>query len=175
MLEGPDGAGKSTLAAELAKTYGLNLVHTGGPLKDRKAFEDREAHLDLLNNLELRIYDRVPYISDLVYAFLECRDPVVTTTDVSRFIEQVRPVIIYCRLTSSAEMLDSISMEKKAHKSPEHMEKVIRSHPALVASYDKVMHDLPLRYRACVLHYNWKKSSLASLKFSLDSLLGFPR
>ena len=68
---------------------------------------------------------------------------------------------------SSAEMVEHISMEKKAHKPPEYMEKVKLSHPALVASYDKVIHDFVIHHKALVLRYNWKLDRLSSLKFTL--------
>lgn len=138
-------------------------------MHDREDFINRETSLDLLS-AGPRLYDRVPYISDLVYAFLNARTPVVTSTDVSRFIDTVKPIIIYCRLTSSTEMVEHISMEKKAHKPPEYMEKVKLQHPALCASYDKVMHDLVLHHQAKVLHFNWKKDSRTSLSFTLDNL-----
>lgn len=169
VIEGPDGAGKSTLAKALVESYGLELIHTGGPLKDQADFEQRERELKLLTK-EPRIYDRVPYVSDLVYAFLNARDPIVQPHNVSMFLQFANPIIIYCRLSSSAEMLEYISMEKKAHKPPEYMEKVKASHPALVASYDKVIHDLQVKSRALVIRFNWRLDSLSSLKFSIDGL-----
>lgn len=172
VMEGVDGSGKSTLAAELVKDFKLELVHTGGFLKDRQAFLDREKDKGLLNATAGRVYDRVPYISDLVYSFLEAREPIVQDYDVRRFLDQVNPIIIYCRLSSAAEMYDNISMEKKAHKSAEHMEKVKAAHPALLASYDKVIHDLGLHHRAMILRFNWKLDSYSSLKFALNSLVG---
>lgn len=143
-------------------------------MKDRADFLDREAKMGFLEPT-LRMYDRVPYISDPVYAFINARDPICTPGDLDRFIHAVTPVFIYCRLRTSQEMVEHVLATPKEHKPPEWTEKVKRSHPALVAGYDKSIHDLVVRHKGVVLNYNWKLVSLESLVFSLKGMIGRDR
>lgn len=70
VLEGPDGAGKTTLLEELKSKFGLEQAlrassSLGGPVSDLRRWVTR----DLIDwsNLGVRVYDRHPLVSDLVY------------------------------------------------------------------------------------------------------------
>lgn len=139
-------------------------------MKDRADFLAREQQMKFLEPGP-KIYDRVPYISDPVYAFINARDPICTPDDLNRFLREVKPIFIYCRLATSAEMVEHILTTKKEHKPFEWIEKVSRCHPALVASYEKSIHDLVVRHHGFVLHYNWKVNQVESLTTIIRDLL----
>lgn len=66
IIEGPDGAGKSTLAAKLAKFYGAHLIHTGPPETDNQY---QEHVMDLFKAVQEHkwiVYDRL-HLSSFVY------------------------------------------------------------------------------------------------------------
>ena len=68
VLEGPDGAGKSTLGRTLSAFLGVPLLHTGGPPETAEAFRDKmrslESFIEVYKSL---IIDRLPPISEHVY------------------------------------------------------------------------------------------------------------
>jgi len=63
IIEGPDNVGKTTLANQLAKDLGVEVVHSIKPT-DFQAGVDR---LNWMASNPLIIYDRVSCISEAVY------------------------------------------------------------------------------------------------------------
>lgn len=159
IIEGPDGAGKSTLAKELQSVFGFPIVHTGGPLNSRAEFESRVEDLKLLAPEFSSIFDRTPFISDQVYALLSDRLPFVTMEDLKFMIDKVDPIIIYCRLSSSYKMRQHIDRSVKTHKSPEYMKKVIANHPFITDQYDLLMDKIG----EDVLWHDWGMETLPDL------------
>jgi len=70
ILEGPDNAGKSTLAKKLSADLGIDVVHPGGPPKNIieviARCEEQSAVFSLSTEVDV-IFDRVTCISDLIY------------------------------------------------------------------------------------------------------------
>lgn len=155
VLEGPDGAGKSTLAERLAFKYQWPIVHTGGPLKSREDYFDRLRDKNLYNAKNC-IFDRVPMISELVYCLVQDRAPFVHEWEAMNHLYELRPVVIYCRLADSDRMLDKVIASPKAHKSPEYLELVKQHHAALVKKYDAVMRMVPAEL---VISFNWERDT----------------
>ena len=66
IIEGPDGAGKSTLANELAKLLNMSVRHFGAPRNSVEAAQQYSLYLDITDGLYNTIIDRAWY-SDMVY------------------------------------------------------------------------------------------------------------
>lgn len=152
VVEGPDGAGKSTLALSLQSHYKWPIVHGGGPLTSRHDFLDRNRTKGW-NELEPKICDRVSYISERVYA----KEPLVSSLETNVWVSRVKPVIIFCCLDTSDIMLNNMSLKSKAHKSAEHMEMVRKEHPEIVRRYKLVM--APIQHA----YFNWARDDLRNL------------
>lgn len=161
ILEGPDGSGKSTLAAALSEELGLPVFHTGGPPADET--ELREKLRNVREGAGRFIFDRTPHISEAVYRRAAQAKPFVDVAQMLRELEELRPVVIYCRLASVSEMYQAISKDKKAHKPQSHLEQVLIQHKAIVDFYDGLMRDLEKRSAATVLRYSWKTDPLRTL------------
>ena len=61
VIEGPDGAGKSTLVNYIIDKYKTEMVHSSSETKN-----DFDYHNDLLNNDEAIVYDRFN-MGEIVY------------------------------------------------------------------------------------------------------------
>lgn len=164
ILEGPDGAGKSTLATSLSNSLGWRLIHGGGPLADRAEFLARVQEKGFLIPNSV-IFDRTSYVSELVYAILAGRQPVCSFLELETMLLKIRPILIYCRRASAKAMLQSVSSGPKAHKSPEFLEQVKREHPRIVKRYDEIFHALFLGIKKYpgLQGYDWKTDSYEDL------------
>lgn len=160
VLEGPDGAGKSTLAERLAFKYQWPIVHTGGALKSREEYFER-VEAKKLRTASNVIFDRVPMISELVYCSVQGRAPFIHEWEAMNDLIKLRPVVIYCRLSDSDRMLERILSSPKPHKSAEYLELVKRNHPLLVKKYDAVMRLVPAEM---VVSYNWERDDWTYLE-----------
>lgn len=152
VVEGPDGAGKSTLATLLQEHFKWPIVHGGGPLSNRLDFLGR-VRTKGWNDLFPKILDRVSYISELVYA----KEPLVSPNELNTWVRNIRPVLIFCCLETSEEMVERISDNFKAHKTLEQLEKVKKEHPEITRKYKAVMSPL------YPINYNWVKSDFRNL------------
>lgn len=165
VVEGPDGAGKSTLAERLSDHYRYPIVHTGGPLESRREYEERLIEKEILKARYV-IFDRVPMISELVYYPLQKRGPFITIEEGLRDLRAARPVLIYCRLSSSEKMVSRILKTKKSHKTPEYLKKVQQEHRLIVASYDTLMLHVP---QETLLRYDWERDSFDFLVQAINA------
>jgi cytidylate kinase len=159
VIEGPDGAGKSTLAKNLGEHFKWPIVHGGGPLTNRHEFLDR-ARTKGWNTPEVpRIFDRVSYISERVYA----KEPLVSSLELNIWLSKVKPVLIFCCLTSSAEMVRHIFAGPKAHKTIEHLEEVKKNHAEITRKYRFIMAPL------YPINYDWEKCDFRNLLTQINN------
>ena len=159
-VEGPDGAGKSTLIQMLSADLDRPVIHTGGPPKTRQEWLDRLAMVRSHIGKAV-LFDRLPQISEQVYGPLYDRDPVLEKDDFDRETRELDPVIVYCRLRSKEEMLRYISRETKAHKSSAHMDLVLANFDTIVSAYDRKMNELDAT--VLILNHDWQNTPYVNL------------
>lgn len=169
VLEGPDGAGKSTLAKNLAESSGRKVMHTGGANLTKEAMEhtllwiEGQAQASLILGQAV-IFDRVSHISQFIYEGPPINDkPHFFEQEklLIRLKEKFDPLVIYCRLDTVEEMQAMIAAEYKPHKSPEYLEKVRQGYPEIVKRYDAAM--FMAHRHLQVTTYNWKSHSYMAL------------
>lgn len=142
ILEGPDNAGKTTLAKSLSLALEIPIHHSGGPPKDKSEILHRQANINtLLFNRKVLILDRIPVISDATYGqVLRGSSHFDDTQQPAEVRRNLWLPIIYCRPpTSHLLNLDARLEEIKAYKPPEHVAAVKANAAAIVTRYDMVM------------------------------------
>jgi adenylate kinase family enzyme len=149
-IDGPDGAGKTTLINRLASDLGREVIHSGGPPKSRQEWTDRQLRFRGLARQPVLI-DRLPHISEQIYGPLYNRK---VDTALNREVLELNPVIVFCCLRDEFEMLRYIDQGPKAHKPSSHMELVLDHHPSIVLSYKRLMIHLACK-GAQIIPYSW--------------------
>lgn len=131
VLEGPDAAGKSTLAAFLVEMLGLSLRHSGGPGKRPGEIYER---VDFMaKDPGPTLYDRHPCISQNLYLdALGLHGEYVDDERLKRFYDS-KPFIIYCRPLPDALKRHEMS----EHASSQYHKHVERNYDRLTHLYDK--------------------------------------
>jgi len=161
ILEGPDGAGKSTLAGQLSIRLGLPVFHTGGPPKTRRALEAKL--WEVRAQAGSCIFDRVPHISEIIYRSVSGSPPFLDEKQMLLELEELDPIIIYCRRASINAMFSSISKEKKPHKSAAHLAQVLANHQKIVSRYDSLISFLGESPMIRVIRYDWEVDSTSDI------------
>lgn len=155
VVEGPDGAGKSHLVAKLQAFLGFETVHTGGP----KTPEQLRKEVGIFESMATTpgrevIFDRVPQISEQVYAPVAGRLSPLPGPVLLDSLVRMRPVVIYCRLQNEKVMRQAVSLAAKPHKPKEHLDLVLERHPEVVRRYDELMENVSKVVP--VLKYDWR-------------------
>lgn len=161
VLEGPDGAGKSTLAEnirrEAGRRYFVMVRHSCRPLTFRDADLFSSWVRGLNPNLDA-IIDRHPLISEPIYG------PILRGVDLlqgyslsDRLAELERRVsrIVYCR-PSTDTILRCI------HSEPQ-LQWVVEKIDLLIAAYDQFFYQVESQSTVEVVRYDWEKDSVQSL------------
>lgn len=162
IFEGPDAAGKSTLAARVSQASGRQMYRAGGAPKDtsemwRMIDEQSEA-------LERgMLVDRVSAISQQVY-----RDGLWQSPDLVRVVMGYfsrGAIMVYCRPPLNI-LLDPNKHEWKEYDTPEWRETVLRKQETYVDRYDRLMSQMP-----CII-YDWtseESTHIENLLMEIDT------
>jgi thymidylate kinase len=144
VLEGPDGAGKSTLGEVLTKSLGAVLLHTGGPIQSVKEFKHRTTHLHSFTRCtepQPLIIDRLPFISEFVYGGSSIIHQEELCDQFDFFCNMFKPHIVYCR-TDPETMVKNI-VKGKPHKPEEWVKHITESAPKIQARYENFFSKYP--------------------------------
>jgi hypothetical protein len=161
-VEGPDGAGKSTLVKKLSESLGREVIHTGGPPKNKDEWVQRMMNIRAIKDDKV-IIDRIPHVSEQIYGPLYERDQVFDNPDfLDRELLEINPVVIYCRLALADEMLTHMSRETKAHKPQTHFDLVISHFGRIVNAYDSKFQSLKTRGLQ-VRQFDWSRDDYDTL------------
>lgn len=129
VLEGPDNAGKSTLAGFISTELNRITVHSEGREKYANEINERiNRYFGLYHDV---VYDRHPVVSQTIYHMI------VENTEVdhelaTRFYDS-KPLIIYCRPDPERGMEGHITKEYDA---PDYVQKIQDNFRQLVSVYD---------------------------------------
>jgi adenylate kinase family enzyme len=77
VIEGPDNSGKSTLAREIARCTGKQLISSNGKPQDIPARIEA-----MPMSATDAVFDRHPCVSDLIYSAAARRPPIVTGAEI---------------------------------------------------------------------------------------------
>lgn len=153
VIEGPDGAGKSTLIQKLGDVLPHVPTPTGGASKDAAELLLRIRNLEEAGDYVL--FDRCSHISDCIYRRSLGKIPLVYEDYLHERLRKWNPVIVYCRLDNSKAMLENMARHHKDHKPVEYMKAVEKSHMDIVRRYDLTME--VLRNEGMdVFRYDWQ-------------------
>lgn len=141
ILEGPDNAGKTTLARKLSNNGLVAYKHPGGRPDDLKAEINCmiEQYNHLLHHQHI-ILDRITAISQQVYNPDKMHE--VTREIALDSLLNLQPVVIYCR-PSDDRLLRVQDLKWREGESDEHKEKIIRGQHTFVQRYDALMQTIP--------------------------------
>lgn len=141
IIEGPDGAGKSYLAEQLAEALNLQIVHFVAPTDDSSQFD---MYRDFLIDAHNTILDRAWY-SDMVYGPI-FRGKAEIRSNAMRELERGAEdtIIIYCTGPKHAMWL-------AAQERGETFVKNYAQYKEICRRYDEVMlqlyHEIPVHVR----------------------------
>lgn len=127
IVEGPDGAGKSTLAAFVAQSLGWKIVASVGPTQNVHEFNERARSALCSRHI---VFDRHPIVSERIYGNL--RGKLMTDPDLERAFYTQDNVLIYYRGRSD----DLSNHRAKEHDSLEHLAMIIGRHATICDEYD---------------------------------------
>lgn len=163
IVEGPDGAGKSTLISQIACDFNYSVYFSGRPDSSEVMRTMLDEMIELSNRDEVYICDRAPWISELIYS--EALRGGKLFLPKENFIEcySIPQRIIYCSLSDSDTMLKQMSKVYKAHKPAEHTESVAKNYQKIHESYERIMDDVEM-LGIDLFRYNWQESMYPELK-----------
>lgn len=152
IIEGPDNAGKSTLAEKLSKALEIPVVHSVRPEKHWSE-EDVLYHSTWQLRPQEAILDRVYAISEYVYGrVIRGKTALGSKHSEALFDLYNRPyLIIYCRPDDHTIL---------ANGSRDQMEGVIQHHQAIINEYDILMEEVKRFTVGEVFHFNWKSDHI---------------
>ena len=145
VLEGPDGAGKSTLAKKIAIATGMSIKGSEGPAKSFGEINQRVIKYSLLKTC--CIFDRHPCVSnDLYNAILPTDQPThnIKQELIDEFYSS-KPFIIYCRPDLEGFATATRSLETDTDEFHRH---IAENYERLIKLYDYwALHNANYIYR----------------------------
>ncbi len=152
IIEGPDGAGKTTLINGLhthwhgdSAWYDLQVIHSPGPLPVN-LFEEGMRILEKVRPVS--VLDRFPYFSESIYGMVLKRHPLVTIQEfiiLRNRLMQFDPLLIFCRPPDDV-LKESVLAE-------EQMEGVVDNLTKIIEGYDESFPHWCRDFRA--VHYDF--------------------
>jgi hypothetical protein len=147
VVEGPDGAGKSTLIAELAATLNVAIHHSGGAAKNtEEIFARHDSLVARIRARELFVFDRASVISDSVYGpALRGGTPFFARPEAIYELADVLVVpIIYCRpprhvIADNAGRPQPEKAYRNFAKKPSDIARIVECIPDIIKRYDIIM------------------------------------
>ena len=127
IIEGCDGAGKSTLATFLQRGLGMGVQGSEGPGRSETEINQRvERYAEYTDT----IFDRHPCVSQLIYnKFRE--GPKITLPNMQLFLKRLpKTMVIYCADA------DFDAQQFKSHDTPEHINMMRDNFDYLVEQYE---------------------------------------
>lgn len=128
VLEGPDNAGKSTLAGKLSASTGRQVIQSEGREKFPGEVNERVERYSFHYNV---IYDRHPCVSQGIYALIKPNTP-IHQDSINNFYSR-QPLIIYCRPLVGRGMDGHI---EKAYDEAEYLRTIEDKFDELTRLYD---------------------------------------
>jgi energy-coupling factor transporter ATP-binding protein EcfA2 len=139
IVEGPDGSGKTTLCRYIAGVTKREYYHTGGPPSTKQGMEENLATLRNKHRTHPQglVVDRHPAISDPIYAEVNNRVLLLSKDRLEHAMDELDPIVVFCRIASIREMFMSIDKTNKPHKPVTHLAEVLENYKQVVTMYDK--------------------------------------
>lgn len=159
IVEGPDGAGKSTLAESLGSATGLPVIHGGGPPKTETEARNR-AREPLINQA---VYDRNVVVSEQVYGALR-KGWILLETEIDALVINMihsNVAFIYCRPKDpflTVKLKENLKI-KKPWKSDQHCADVEANYKLVLSLYDQVFNKIR-SMGAVILSYDWTEGRI---------------
>lgn len=154
VFEGPDGSGKSTEAASLARTKDLILWHSGGPKSTPEEFRSSLAEMMALP--DNYVVDRDIRISELVYGPVYRGGTIIPAKELVISLLETQWKTYYCVGLPHFVAESANAKDNKAHKSQEHRNQLLDKVYELIDRYDQVMGFLETCMPVVRLYPRWK-------------------
>lgn len=167
ILEGPDAAGKTTLARILRDQFGLeHLANGGAPTDDFQLFNYCDNQLKACERRNV-IIDRISPISHPVY-HPEYVDNKVLKGYLHSMLNRPYTIVVYCRPPLEALMRPE-KHEWKDYDTEEHKQKVLNNLQAFIESYDNIFRRIPHLAYDYTDESDYVPELIAMLAASVDS------
>ena len=141
IVEGPDGAGKSIIATQIAKALELPLIHEGGPPRTRRESSNRVTK-SILNLRTNCVCDRVGFVSSAIYGKYRYQIPVIPSSLSIKIAQAYKPIVVYCKPTQLQHKFEE-------YDDPEYLAWLTCFKPWIKLEYDLYMR------RVDHLSYDW--------------------
>lgn len=158
VIEGMDGSGKTTLAKRLSKDLNIPRTYSVSPPENHKEFLNRCMKSAILFNKPI-IQDRIPFISEIIYAQIENRDPYLSEKTALNILRLNSPLLIYCQSTYIHHVIKNYDIKKR-------LELIKQNWLKLQSDYDTFMAKLQ------TIQYNWAAKKLEPLIYDKILKLG---
>ena len=136
-IEGPDGAGKSTLVRELTSSIDCEAFYSGRPIsKSQMEYLVDQVEDMFHDDRKIWMMDRNPLISELIYSKVLNRECLISQADMLRMLSLKHKVVFCLPRNISSKLIDD---SYKAHKPAEFLERVKKNHNKIIGHYRKMM------------------------------------
>lgn len=162
IVEGPDGAGKSTLIQKLSEDLDLPIYSSGKPEGPMQLMSTMTTLVNMAKDLDITyLVDRYPAISEPIYSKVLNKKKYFTPDLIDFFLNQEIKVI-WCNLRDRKQMFDNISTDYKPHKPLKHLQEVKENYYVLCEEYFDFM--TKISDKVDIYQYDWTSDKYKKLK-----------